>query len=365
MKIENLNNLLIFCTSIIILFFLSCQKIDQKYKYYIRYEIIELNNNDDILFVTLFDEIQSQDYKNFVRLGFSTISKLFLESKSHQNEFMWFAINNFKQKVRTMSIYEDFQIPLTLKGAIKTGFTKILEENGGRVMVLENDNLSLKVKYYCNGQIMIEKAKKILKGGRKRIFHLIESHSSSYGIGLKKMKLLLRIKNEAEAGETSIYEANRKFPDYYRKFEKIIKEMIQEILEDNPDYYYGWIDFGLSAASFDKDIKKALYYINKAKDLNESRPTAYALIFCLYYIENNLENMKMIEKSADTKLKEPDKFQYDRIRILTLLSMGEKEMAKKIFLKRKILYKNKKYSDELKSLENSIKGKETIIKRIW
>lgn len=361
----NQNSLLIIYMLIIIFFFLSCQQIDQSYKYYIRYEIVELDSNDDLLFVTIFDEIQSQDYKNFVRLGFSTISKLFLESKSNQNEFMWSANNNFKQNVRTLSIYEDFHIPLTLKNAMESGFTQILDENSGRIMVFESNILSLKIKYYNNGQIMIKNAKKILKGGRKRIFHHIESQSSSYGIGSRKMKLVLKMKNEAEVGETSIYEANRKFSDYYLKFEKIIKEMIQEILEYHPDYYYGIIDFGLSAASFDKNIKKALYYVNKAKELYESRPTAYALLFCLYWIENNIEKMKMIEKLADTKLLEPNKFQFDKIRILTLLSMGEKKIAKNIFLNRKILYKNTKYCDGLKNIENSIKGKTTIIKRIW
>lgn len=364
MKKGDHNNLKILYFFVIFLFSFSCQQIDPNFRYYIRYEILELNENDNIFLVTLFDEIQSHDCKNFVRLGFSTLSKLFLEVKSDQKEFTWSAIINFKQNIKTMSIYEEFRIPLILEDAKKAGFKEVLEKNEGRIMVFDNDNLSLKIKYYSNGQIMIEKAKKKLKGGHKKIFHLIESKSSLYNIGLEKRKLLLKIKKEAEHGEKSIYEANRKFPDYYLKFEKIMKEMIQVIFEENPDYYFGWIDFGLSAASVDHDIKKALYYINKARELDDSKPTAYAMLFYLYFIENDSENMKIIEESADKKLMEPDRFQYDRIRIITLAHMGKKEMAEKIFLKRKILYDNEKYGGELKSLENSIKSRVTV-KRIW
>ena len=365
MKKINQKCILIIHVLIIILFSVSCQQNDQKFKYYIRYEILELNRNGNLLFVTIFDEIQSQDYKNFIRLGFSTISKLFLESKSHQSEFMWSANNNFKQKVRTLSIYEDFHIPLTFKDAIQSGFKQILDDNKGRVMVFESDNLSLKIKYYRNGQIMIKRAEKILKGGYKRIFHQIESQSSTYGFGSRKKIQLLRIKDEAEAGEELIYEANRKFPKYYQKFEENIKEMIEDILNNHPNYYYGLIDYGLSAASFDNNIKKALYYINKAKNLDENRPTAYALLFCLHYINKSSKTMKMIEKLVDTRLTESTKFQFDRIRILTILSMGERNIAEKIFKKRKKLYKNDKYSIELKIIKNSFKGKSTIIKGIW
>jgi tetratricopeptide (TPR) repeat protein len=283
-----------------------------------------------------------------------------LECRTETENFEWCSYINFKQDAAKQSLLEEFNIPFLSDEARGGGFEQIASDQKSTTLAFNNESIALEVQYMTSGQIIIRKAEKNDKKIGTKSIRSIDYGPTTTEEGEEVEKLLRNLKSEANAAETFLPEALRKHTEHHSRYQKLVKEMIQEILEYHPNYYFGWLDLGSYAYDFEKKPEKAFFYIKKAMKMYPDRPAAYSILYSIYVNDENLEEAGKTESTADGRLNALDRFQFDSTRIKLLIRFGKTELAEKLFEERKGLYQGKEFEYGLEVLKNSLRGEATV-----